>query len=306
VQVTVQTVEGKSRVVTEEVVGTVRPRLRAALEAKVSGRIKRIPVLPGQRVREGELVASLEAAEIAAQLEQANAALEQAERDWRRTSVLFEQQAVTRAEYDAVEARHRAARARAAEARAMLSYVEVLAPFEGVVTKKLADVGDLAAPGKPLIELEDPSTLRLEAEVPESLIHRVRLGDKLPVRAPGPGAGLEGVVSEIAPTADPASRTFLIKLDLPPASGLRSGQFARVAVPVGESSALRVPANSVVQRGQMEMVFVEINRLARLRLVKTGKRVGTEVELLSGVEAGERVVTDGAAQLREGQPLEVR
>ena len=305
-QVRVQKVESKSRPVTEEVVGTVRAKLHATLEAKLSGRIDKLPVVLGQWVKVGELVARLDAAEFNARLEQAQASLEQAERDWKRVSVLFEQQAVTRAEYDAAQSRQRVAKGATAEAKAMSSYVEVLAPFDGVVTKKWVDVGDLAAPGKPLVELEDPSALRLEADVPESLIARVRLGDKLPVRVALLSGGLEGVVSEIAPVSDSSSRTFLVKLDLPTSASLRSGQFARVAVPVDETSALRVPVGAVVQRGQMEMVFVETNRVAHLRLVKTGKRVGDEVELVSGVEAGERVVTEGAAQLRDGQAVEVK
>jgi hypothetical protein len=93
---------------------------------------------------------------------------------------------------------------------------------------------------------------------------------------------------------------------LPAAAGLRSGQFGRVAVPVGEVSAIRVPASAVVQRGQMELVFVAVNGHAQLRLVKTGKRIGNEVEVVSGLDAGESVVVDGAAHLVDGQPLTVK
>jgi RND family efflux transporter MFP subunit len=231
---------------------------------------------------------------------------EQAETELKRARSLLDSAAISRAEFDAMQARQRVGEAAVKEAETMLGYARVTAPFAAVVTRKLADVGDLAAPGRPLVELEDPSALRLEADVPEALIERVRLGDKLAVHVATSRDGLEGVVSEIAPAADPASRTFLVKLDLPPATTLRSGQFARVAVPVGEISSLRVAASAVVQRGQMELVFVENNRVAQLRLVKTGKRMATEVELVSGVEAGERVVTEGAAQLRDGQPVKVK
>jgi hypothetical protein len=106
--------------------------------------------------------------------------------------------------------------------------------------------------------------------------------------------------------ADPGSRTFRVKLDLPPTPGLRSGAFGRVAVPVGETSTLRVPAPALVVRGQMEMVFVVAGPTAQLRLVKTGKRLGGEVELVSGVRAGEQVVIEGAAQLTDGQPVTVK
>jgi RND family efflux transporter MFP subunit len=167
-------------------------------------------------------------------------------------------------------------------------------------------VGDLAAPGKALLEMEDARDLRLEADVPEAVIGRIALGDKLSVRVSGVTNELEGVVSEIAPSADPNSRTFLVKVDLPPTPGLRAGQFGRVAVPVGETSALRVPATAVLQRGEMEIVFVVVNGHAQLRLVKTGKRVGDEVELVSGVDVGDPVVVDGAGNLADGQPVEVK
>jgi hypothetical protein len=93
---------------------------------------------------------------------------------------------------------------------------------------------------------------------------------------------------------------------LPAQSGLRAGQFGRVAMPVGETTALRVPASAVVQRGQLEIVFVVSNNKAQLRLVKTGKRIGNEVELVSGVEAGEKIVVENPAGLIDGQPLTVK
>ena len=291
---------------TEEVVGTVRARLHATPEAKLSGRIDKLPVVLGQRVKAGELVARLDAAEINARLEQAEAALEQAERDWKRVSALFQQQSVTRAEYDAAQSRNRLAKGAAAEAKAMMSYVEIVAPFDGVVTKKWVDVGDLAAPGKPLISIEDPSALQLEADVPQAIASRVQGGARLAARVDDVSGELTGTVSEIAPTADSVSRTFRVKVDLPGKPGLRSGQFARLAVPVGESHSLRVPASAVVQRGQLEIVFVVANQRAQLHLVKTGKRVGDEMEILSGLHAGDVVVIDGAAQLTDGQPVEAK
>jgi len=106
--------------------------------------------------------------------------------------------------------------------------------------------------------------------------------------------------------ADPSSRTFNVTLDLPANAGLRAGQFARVAIPIGETRALRVPALAVVQRGQMELVFVVVNQQANLRLVKTGKRIGDAVELVSGVSAGELIVVEGADRLRDGQPVEAK
>jgi multidrug efflux pump subunit AcrA (membrane-fusion protein) len=293
------------------------------LEAKLSGRIDQMPILLGQAVKAGQLVAHLDAAEIKARLEQAEASLQQAERDLKRTSALFDQQAATRSDFDASDSHYRIAKAGLAEAQAMMGYVEILAPFDGVVTKKWVEVGDLANPGKPLIGIEDPSALQLEADLPEAIASQVRRGARFAIRMDSFKDELAGVVTEIAPTSDPVSRTFRVKLDLPPLPdesatpapppsafptphSLKSGQFARLVVPVGESSSVRVAASALVFRGQLEILFVVTNQRAQLHLVKTGKRIGDEVEILAGLESGESVVVGGAALLRDGQPLEIK
>jgi RND family efflux transporter MFP subunit len=305
-QVQVRAAESKPQTSTEEVVGTVRAKQHATLEAKLSGRIDKMPILLGQTVKAGQLVAHLDAAEIKARLDQAQAGLQQAERDWKRTSGLFGQQAATRSDYDAAESRYQVAKAALAEAQAMMGYVEILAPFDGVVTKKWADAGDLAAPGKPLIDIESPALLQLEADVPEGIASRVQRDARLGIRFDSLKEELTGTVTEIAPTADPASRTFRVKLDLPQAASLKSGQFARLVVPIGESSCVRVPGSAVVARGQLEILFVVSNQRAQLHLVKTGRKVGDEVEILAGLEPGEAVVVGGAALLVDGQPVEAK
>ncbi|MGO8838478.1 MAG: efflux RND transporter periplasmic adaptor subunit [Limisphaerales bacterium] len=305
-EVRMQTVENKSRTMTDEVVGTVRAKLHATLEARLSGHIAEMPVALGEKIQKGQLIARLDAGEIAARLEQAEASLEEADRNWKRISALFEQQSVTRAEYDSAQARQRVAKGAADEAKAMMGYVEIVAPFDGVVAKKWADVGDLAAPGKPLVDIEDPSALQMEADVPDAIASHIQQDSRLGIRADSADSELTGIVNEIAPVADPNSRTFRVKLDLPPTAGLMPGQFARLAVPIGEASAIRVPAAAVVQRGQMELVFVVANGHAQLRIVKTGSRIGDEIELVSGLNSGEQVVTEGVSALTDGQPVTVK
>ena len=304
--VRVQVVESLKRTATEEVVGTVRPKLSASLSAKVSGTIGQMLATPGQSVKAGQLLVEIDAREVQARLDQAQAVREQTGKDIERFKKLLVQNAVTQQEFDGVQSRFRVAEATVKEAEAMLGYTKVMAPFDGIVTVKRADVGDLAAPGKPLLELEDPTALRLEADVPEALLDRIKLNNKLGVRVPSASLSLEATVSEISPAADPVSRTSRVKLDLPAVQGLRSGQFGRVAVPVAEVIALRVPASAVVVRGQMEIGFVVVNHHAQLRLVKTGKHLGQEVEIVSGLNSGEELVVEGATQLLDGQPVEVK
>jgi RND family efflux transporter MFP subunit len=306
IAVRTQIVERKPGVATEDVMGTVRAKLHAVIEAKISGKIDRIPVVPGQSVKAGELLAELDARDAQARVDQAQAVRQQAEADLKRFTQLWDQKIVSRAEYDNALARFRVADASALEAQTLLDYARVVAPFDGVITRKWVDVGDLASPGKPLLEMEDARKLRLDADVPEAAMEEIQLGDKLPVRIESLEKDLQGVVSEIAPAADPSSRTFLVKLDLPPTPGVRAGQFGRVTVPVGKTSSLRVPASAVTQRGQMRIVFVLDKGQASLRLVKTGKVVGKEVEIASGLDAGESVILDGVAGMRDGQPVEVK
>lgn len=302
--VRVQTIEAKPHVASEEVVATVNSKLRSVIESKVSGRIDKMLVTPGQKVKEGDLIVELDVREIRAKLDQATPVREQAEKDLKRFTDLLAKRVITQQEFEAAESKARVARAAVIEAETMLGYARVTAPFDGIITRKLADVGDLATPGKPLVEMEDPSALRLEAAVPEAIIDRIALGSKLAVRI---GSNeLEGMVREISPTADPNSRTLLVKLDLPATPGLRTGQFGRVAVPVAETSVLRVPASAVLRRGQLELVFIRDGDSVRLRIVKTGKPIAGEIEIISGVSAGEQIVSDGAGGLVDGQPIEVR
>jgi len=191
-----------------------------------------------------------------------------------------------------------------AEAKAMMDYVEVAAPFDAIVTKKWAEVGDLAAPGKPLVDIEDPTRLQIESDIPETIISYVKYDLRFDVLADPPGPTVQGLITEIAPAADPVSRTFRVKLDLPPGTTLRSGQFARILVPIGERTSLRIPVSGLVQRGQLEIVFAIADRHARLHLVKTGKRVGDEIEVLSGLDGVQTIVVSGADRLTDGQPVE--
>ncbi|MFO1458294.1 MAG: efflux RND transporter periplasmic adaptor subunit [Verrucomicrobiota bacterium] len=292
--------------VTEDVVGTVRSRLQAQVESKVAGRVEFIRADPGQKVQAGDVLVRLDAREWTARRDQALAVREQADRDLDRVSRLVRDGAATASELDAVRARQRVAAANEAEAETLLGQLKVVAPFDGVVTRKRVDVGDLAVPGRPLVDVEDPSRLRFEADVPEALVDHVSMGLRLPVRVSAAVDPLEGVVSEVAPVADPATRTYLVRLDLPSVPGLRTGQFGRVAIPMGPATGIYVPTSAVTQRGQLERVFVVSGGRAHLRLVRTGRRSGDSVEVDAGLKAGETVVVDDSDTLRDGQEVSVR
>jgi RND family efflux transporter MFP subunit len=306
VAVKVQAAKLEPHAAVEEVVGTVRSQFRAVVAAKVSGRVTQYRATPGTKVKAGDLLAVLDAQEIASKVDQARAVLEQAQGELDRQTHLLARDATTRQEYDATNARAKVAKASLNEAQTMLGYSRVTAPFDGVVTRKLADVGDLAMPGKPLLEIEAPTAFRFEADVPEAILDRVQLGAKMNVAIASINVPLEATVSEIAPVADAVSRTFQVKLDLPSAEGLRTGQFGRVGVPVAETQLLLVPADAVLRRGQLELVFVAKEGKAALRLIKTGKVLEQQVEILSGLEQGEQVIVHEVHGLVDGQPVTIQ
>jgi multidrug efflux pump subunit AcrA (membrane-fusion protein) len=182
-----------------------------------------------------------------------------------------------------------------------LGETRITAPATGVVVDRRAEPGDLAVPGQPLLVLDDPRAYRLEAVVGESAVGRVQIGQTVPVVVDSLGRTLPGRVAEIIPAADPASRTVTVKLDLPADPGLRTGLFGRARFPAGERQALLIPLTALIERGQLTSAYVvDAQGVARLRLVTAGARYGDRVEILSGLDAGERIVVEGAPRLSDG------
>lgn len=287
----------------EPVVGTVKPRLEATISADILARILEFTVVSGQKVNQGDVIARLDDEELKATYERAEAALDQMSREAVRQKKLLESNATSRSRYEQADAAERIARANLVKIKATLSKTVVLAPFAGTITRKFADTGDLAVPGKPLVQIEDPSSLRLETPVAESLAGDLTLGQIIRVQVEAADLSVEGKIGELEPSADSASRTFLVKIDLPRSSGLRAGLFGRAWVPRGESSLLLVPAAAVVQRGQMEVAFVATDDKAKLRLVKTVPHGKNQCSVLSGLSEGEEVVLSPPVSLRDGSPL---
>lgn len=289
-----------------EVSGTVKPVQRAMIAAKVMGTIDEMPVTLGQRVKAGDLLVKISAGEISAKVLQAQAQLNMATRDLDRERDLLTKNASTADMVKGLEDRFAMTQAMVREAEVMLAYTSVRAPFDGVVARKMANAGDLAAPGQPLLEVEGTDVFQIEAGVPDSLATRLAVGATLTIEVPGSSASFSGQLVELSSAADAFARTVQAKISIPPDASVRSGQFARVLVPGTPVRALFVPKSAVSTLGQMERVFVEQNKHAVLRLVKTGAVRGDRVEILSGVAEGEQIVQVPPANLREGQSLEVQ
>ncbi len=203
------------------------------------------------------------------------------------------------------QARIETARAELASTQVMQAYAKIAAPISGVVTVKHADVGSLAAPGTPLLTLEDSRRYWLEVAIPDSQAARIRLGQPLAIQIEAAGISISVPVAEIIPAADPATRTTQVRLDLPASPRLRSGLFGRAWVPIGRRRAIRVAQEAILERGQLQGVYVVgQDNIARFRLVRTGATGLGAVEILSGLTGGELVVVAGAERVSDGARIE--
>ena len=203
-----------------------------------------------------------------------------------------------------MEARIQQAEAGVEQASLNLGYASVTAPYDGVVVSKMVQTGQLASPGAPLYVVEK-SDYELHVSIDVAGSRELEPGQEVPVSFDHQEGHLTGKVKEIVPVADPVSRTVLVKISLPDNPGIYSGVFGRASFPAEGASSVSVPAASLVRRGQLTGVYVVgPDRKARYRLVRTGLESASRVEILSGLNEGESVITD-PGMVSEGAGVEI-
>jgi RND family efflux transporter MFP subunit len=307
-----------------EVTAGVLPLYRATPGTVLMGRVDRVMVEEGDRVRKGQTLAHIESRDVAAKLAQARAGVAAAramEKNAKsmvdRMARLHSRKAASDKDLEDAEAGYEAAQANleAAEeavkvAEVYVDYSEVTAPFSGWVVEKRVEVGDMASPGMPLFVIDDISKVKIEAQVPESTASRLAIGD--PVEIEFQGDYFRGELSEMLPAADPRSRTFTVRALLDNPDGrLRPGMFARLRLDGEARPTVAVPTSAIVHKGPLTGVFVAVGldserATAGLRWITLGRTRDGSVEVLTGLAAGERYVVEPTSQLRDGQPIEVR
>ena len=328
--------------------GTVRARTATVLSSKVMAYVREISVQVGDRVRQGQLLITLDAQDLESNVRRAEAAdsevqsaipeadngvagakanLDLAQSTFKRMEELASRKSISNQEFDEASARLKSAQASWEMARAkrtqldskraqvqqeirsatiMRDYSRIAAPFSGVVTTKTAEPGTLAAPGAPLLTVEREGDYRLEASVDESRLPFVKPGQTVEVELDSLDRRLTARVSEIVPSVDAASRAYIVKIDLPSLPNLRSGVFGRAGFPMGARKVLAIPPAAVIERGQLQSVFVMEDGVAHTRLVTIGERGPSAVEVLSGLSEGEKLVSPVPPGFTDGARVEVR
>ena len=316
--------------------GTVHSWRTAPVASQVMANIVSVNVREGDSVRRGQIFITMDASQYRASADRGQAALEAAEHeiasaqsdldlaksDYKRLEYLYKKDIISARDYDQAKAKVDSTAARLDLARAnreqaaaalkqdqvLLSYTNVVAPFDGVITERRVDPGALATPGLPLLTVEESGHYRLEVTLDERDLKYARLGDSIPVSLDAVGGPpLSGKVVQIVPAADPASRSFVVKLDLPADPGLRSGLFGRAAFSRGEKQAIAVPSSAVTDRGQLQSVYVlNDDNIATLRYVILGVATNGQVEVLSGLTPNETIVAKPAGRDLAGKRVEVR
>lgn len=291
---------------TETAVGTIQPVHRVEVASQILARALEVNVTAGQHVAKDQVLARLDDTELRSRLAQAqsavaraNAALDLARIEEARMRSAFEKKGVAAIDLDRAVNALRSAEAAVSgaahaeeEARAVMEYATVLSPIDGTVIDKRINAGDTVSPGQVIVTVLDPTRMQLVASVRESLSHRLTVGGTVSVKVDAMDHACNGTVSEIVPESQGASRTFEVKVTGPCPEGVYAGMFGRLIIPVGEEEVILIPRDAIQTIGQVDCVDVASGDARVRRAVRLGRTFDNQVEIISGLAAGEKIVAE--------------
>jgi RND family efflux transporter MFP subunit len=293
----------------ETAVGAIQPVHRVEIASRLLARVLEVNVIAGQHVAKGEVLVRLEETDLNARraqaesaVAQAQAALDQARIEESRLRSAFEKNAVSAIEMDRSANALKGAEANLArmkqtltEAETIMEYATIKSPIDGTVVDKRVNVGDTASPGQVVVTVLDPKRMQMVASVRESLSRYLTVGGSVSVKVDVLDHACSGTVSEIVPESESTSRTFQVKVTGPCPEGVYAGMFGRLSIPVGEETVLLIPREAVRTVGQVECVDVAVDGARQRRAVRLGRTIEGQIEVLSGLVAGEKIVVDAPA-----------
>lgn len=318
VQATTITVEKATLPIVATSPGNVIAQQQAMISSRLMGFLREINVQEGQHVVAGQKLFAVDPTDIQGQMAMARAGLSQAEaalvdanNDYERFGTLYKEEAIPKMQWDKIRLQHQMTQQQVSMARAgfdtaaaQMKYATVTAPFAGIITQKMANAGAMAAPGQPVLMLENTDRLQVQTSVARDIFAQLKVGTVVAIRADGQSADIVGKVANLVPSADPVTHSHLVKIDLPQGHSLRSGSFVQVAFALGERDGIRVPASAILTRAGIAGVFVvDAQGVAKYRMVRTGASSGGKIEILAGLNPGERVVTSSVTALQNGDKV---
>ena len=297
----------------------------ATLSTRMMGFVDKVHVNVGQKVSKGQLLVSINNSDLSAKqaqtsagITEAQAAFNNAEKDYQRFQNLFAEKSASQKELDDQRARYEMAKARLEGAKQMknevqsqFAYVDLRAPFNGVVTNKYIEAGDMANPGVPLISVEGPGSFEVTASVPESEISKIKSGTKVVVLVKSLNTEIPGTVTEVSSSARNTGGQYLVKVVLDKTEiDILSGMYATVQFPVEkkiDATAILIPKESIVHRGELTGIYtVSQSNTAILRWLRLGRSFGDNVEVLSGLSADEKYIVEADSKLFNGAKLTIK
>ena len=290
--VTVQLREVDQTYPAEAVVEAVR---QATIAAQMQGRVIEARFDAGSRVKAGDVLMRLDAREAAQGQAGAQAQLANARAAWERSKNLLTQKFISQAAFDKAQADYQMAAASVGQAGAATSFATIFAPFAGIVAQRHTELGEMAGPGKALISLFDPKSLRVVASIPQLKLAEVRHALRARVEFPETGKWIDALRVEVLPTVDIQTHVVQARVYLPEnLEGIMPGMFVRAHFVIGKVRKLLVPAGAVMRRGELTGVYVmDAKGLPRLRQVRLGEAVAaSDIEVLAGLAANEKVALD--------------
>ena len=298
---------------TESAVGTIRALHEAVVASKILARVKEVNVKAGQTVKAGDELVVLDDADLHARLQQAqaaesgaNAKLNQARADVDRSKRLRAVNSVSQQEFEQANTAYLSARAEiertqqaVKEAQILQGYASIRAPISGVIVDKKVNPGDTVSPGQALLTMYDRERMQMVATVRESLAMGLEVGQQVAARLDALDLDCHATISEIVPEAQAESRSFQVKVTGPCPPNVYSGMFGRIFIPLGEEEVVVVPPQAVRRVGQLDEVDVVQDGTPCRHVVQLGRTLPEGREVLSGLQAGERVVVPRPSSTRE-------
>ena len=296
--------------------GAIVAEQQVQVASRLMGYIRDIAVHEGETVKAGQLLFSIDPTDIKGQVDQARAGVAQAEAalndakaDYERFSNLYKEESIPKAQYDKIKLQYNISQSQANAAKAGLStaesqlhYAEVRSPIDGVVTQKMANKGDLAAPGRPVLVVENPDKLTIQTTVSDETYSHLQMGGSATIEVGGDK--LPGKIVRLVSASDTMSHTHLVKLDVPGIKGFSSGTFARVRFTVGSRKGISLPKAALLERAGIVGVFVvDADGIAHYRMVRAGSEQDGMIEIEAGLNPGDKVVVSNTAEINSGDKI---